>query len=217
MPAPEGFIIPTTGISTGNAGILKAVTGAIGTQAVRFYVHKVYNAKKSEELGYEFYDDVELCGFKNDKYAETAIMVKDLSMKQKMDTARIYERFKTQKDSTDTPLEKWAVISESQKAFYLQMGIHSVEQLASFQEHELFRLGPDGKNVRDLALRHINGKELKKQEDRNKEMELVIKENRVMSEKIKKLEEAYFASQAEKAAQAKKLGRPPLNAGKSKR
>lgn len=194
MPAPEGFVIPTIGLESGSLGVLRAVTGSVGTQSVKFYIHKVYNPKKSKELGREYYDEHEMADFKNDPYSTASIRVSDLSDKQKFETAQLYERFKSQSQSGETSIAEWPAVNESDKIRLAMLGIHTVEQLRAFENNQqIFRLGPGAKELVEAAKRHCIAKygETSTDEDR-KERQLILEENKALREQSKQREEEYF-------------------------
>lgn len=207
---PEGFKVPTIGQHGGSPNIMRAVTGAIGTQAVKFDVYRPINQKLSEAAKSEVRDEIEVAYFKNDPYTNVAIRVKDLNDKQKIETAHLYERFLSQKDSTDTMIDAWDGIVESEKIRLAVLGISTVEQLASFKDFELQRLGGGAKDLRDRAQWHMKAK-YGEQSEASKEMQAVMEENRKLAERLKALEEQMFARHVEAAKSesgARRPGRP---------
>lgn len=200
MSAPEGFIIPTIGQNTANVGVMKAVSGSVGTQAVRFYIHQQYDAQMSKLADREVYVPVEMCGFKNDRYTETAIRVQDLTPIQRLQTQELYERFKSQTESGETPIEAWDQLVDSEKVQMLMAGIKTVEQLARFEEHDFYRLGVGGKELAARAKRHLAGKEHKKIQASSEEMLLVIEENKRLREEFERRDAEYLGLQERLAA-----------------
>lgn len=194
MSAPEGFKLPTLGEGTTHNGVLKAVAGSVGAQATRFFVHRLYDAKATELEKREVLTPHEMVGFRNDPFAEFTCKVKDMTPKQKLVTQQLYERFKSQKDSTDTPVEVWDAISEWEKVQLIQSGILTVEQITAYQDHELYKLGPGGKDLRERAKWHVNAKN--PAQDNKQEMLLVIEENRKNAERLKQMEDELIKMQA---------------------
>jgi hypothetical protein len=202
MSAPEGFKMPTVGEGTTHQGVLKAVTGNIGTQAARFFIHKLYDAKATEQEKREVLKPHEMVGFRNDPFTEYTCKIRDMSDKQKYSTQRLYERFKSQQETDETPLESWEAISEWEKVQLLQSGILTVDQITAFQDHELFKLGPGGKDLREKARWHINSKN--PTQDSKQEMLMVIEENRKQAERMKQMEDELYKLQAQVASKGKK-------------
>lgn len=231
MPAPAEFIFPTVGAAQGHQGVMKATGGAVGSQAVNFKELRVFNAGDSDRLNLESYSKLTICEITNDKYTKVPLIVeggedridkngKHVPMKcmltraQQIATAPIYERYKSQKGTTDTPIEMWDVIQDSEKLNLAMIGVLFVEQLASFSDVELYKLGVGGTNLRDLARRHVKGKERPHaSEDFGKEMASLIEARQEESRKREALEarllemEVLLAEKAEKS-NAKKWGAP---------
>lgn len=198
---PEGFQMgsPDKWLKTDNPLVLKPTTGAVGTQYVKFFILEIYSSKLSEEQKREVKVPVEMCAIQNDRFSTYCCMVKDLSRKQMIDLAGIYQRFKEQKDSKDTSVIDWEALTDRDKGFLLQAGVVSVEQLASFGEHDLYKLGPGGKEYRDMALRHVEGKAGKKRDEESGEMSALRREKDEQAIRLKALEEKFYAQEAEKA------------------
>ncbi len=193
MPAPAEFKIPTIGQETNQGGILRAVTGNLGHQRVQFRLEKKYNAKRSAAEGKEVYDQIEVAVFKNDPYSESVVWVKDLSNEQRLATMPLYERFLTQKDSSDTLIENWDAAHDSEKLQLAMLGISTVEQLGSWPSAQIFRLGNGGAELVERAKRHLDTKAGNRASQDNAELLRVIEENRQLRELDKKREDDYFA------------------------
>lgn len=226
MPAPEGFILPSVGQTTNTPGIMKAVSGAIGTQVARFYTHKVYDALASEREGAEIYSERVMLGVKNDRFTEVALVAEgpsdrgdrdgnivplrpELNSAQTMATAELYERFKRQQSSTDTPIDNWDAITDGEKAQMRMVDVLFVDQLARFSDDQLYRLGPGAKRLRELAQRHVAGKEKSKSEDLGAEMALILEER-------KREREAAQAREADLLKQLATLESKPSKKGRVK-
>lgn len=204
MPAPSEFIIPTVGESTGNNGVLKAVSGAVGTQAVKFLIEGIYDGEASKATNMEVRKPMEFVEFKNDPFSSYKCRVSDMTQEQRIRTGALYEQFKTNKDSTDTPLDAWDMINENERIALLNNNIFTVEQITHFKDHEVYRLGIDGKNLRDRAVRHVNGKEAAKQSNLNDEMRAILEENKKLKLEMEEAKELYYKMQEELSSKAPK-------------
>lgn len=225
MGAPAEFIMPTVGVAQGQPGVMKASGGAVGTQAVKFHEVKTFNAGESDRLNLEAYSKVIVCEITNDKYTKVPLIVeggddrKDktgkvvplkcmLTRQQQIATAPIYERFKSQKDSTDTPIEQWDAVQDSEKLNLAMIGVLFVEQLASFNDVELYKLGAGGKEIRDLALRHVRGKQGPSESEKfGSEMQALMEARKEETGRRQALEERLLQMEvllAEKDVKAKK-------------
>lgn len=207
MSAPEGFRMPTEGEGTTHQGVLKAVTGAIGTQAARFFIHKLYDARATVMEQREVLKAHEMVGFRNDPFSEYTCKIKDMTDRQKFSTQKLYERFKTQQETDETPLETWDAISEREKVQLIQSGILTVDQIAAYQDHELYKLGPGGKDLRTKATWHVNAKN--PVQDQKQEMLMVIEENKRQADRMKQMEEELYKLQMQLASKSKKKSAEP--------
>lgn len=207
MPAPAEFIIPDVGNTTAQKGVLNAVVGSRGTQLVRFFMHKEYDDKSSRALGKEVFKPIEMVAFKNDQYSEYTCRVEDMTEEQRIGTAELYQRFLEQKDSNETAIEAWELVSEGERNSLLRQGYKTVEQIAAHGEHELYRLGVSGRELRDRALRHVMAKEENNKRDVAAEMRAIVEQNKLIAEENANLrkdmeaaQELYFQTQQQIAA-----------------
>jgi len=213
MPAPEQFIIPTMGEGTSQRGIMKAVAGSSGTQQIKFFVHKIMDGKATEIANAETYKPVEMVSFRNDALSSYTCRIQDMTQEQRIKSGPLYERFMNGKDSTDTQIEDWDMLNENEKIGLIQLGVVTVEQAAAYQDHEVYRLGIDGKNVRDKAIRHVRGKEVSKEQSWSEEMRAMVEENRKIKAEIEAAKDAYYALQAQLAEKHESKGKHKEQAG----
>lgn len=189
---PEGLITQPTGYqNTGSSLVLKPTFGTVGTCYVRFFMHREYSELDSEKSETEQYREIEMCEVQTDSKSRVAIRVKDLNPQQKIDFASIYNRFKTQRDSTDTGIVDWPAITDSEKGYLLGLGIYTVEQIAAIPQHELHRLGPGGVDLQRKAVKHITGKNASSQ-DLTEELQTIRQEAESARAKAKEFEAKYF-------------------------
>lgn len=210
---PAELIRPKGFEQTDSPHVMKPTFGSVGSQYVRFHVHLEYSGSDSEAKGIEVKRPIELCEIQNDKFTRVPIRVNDLSPRQKVELAPLYERFKSQKDSNETSIADWEAITDMEKGLLMTSGVYTVEQLDAFGDEELYKLGPSGKDLKLRASRHVRAKrgpDVDKVEELRREMQLIIEENKRLQAK----EHEYFA-RAEKRATLeaitpvkKKGGRP---------
>lgn len=183
----------------------KPVFGAMGTLAVRFYMGSSYNEARSMKEGLECYDKEEMCEIVVDKYTKHTPRVKDLDNKQLLDLGPLLQAFRDQKDSTDTQIISWLIITEHERAHLVTQNIYTVEQLAAFDpDQDSFRFGRDGRNLIMKARQHVAGKQVDKGADVAKEMELLRAEISALRAKSEAREDAYIKSQIALAAKDKR-------------
>lgn len=195
---PGGGSQPTGFQPTGNPLIMKPTFGSVGAQFVRFFVHKVYNGGKSEKEDLEIKDHIQICEITNDRFTKCPIRIKDMSQQQRVVLNPLYQRFLSQQDSTDTDILDWEACTENERILLGQMGIHSVEQLSSYSDTDLYKLGPQGAELRERAKRHARSKEVKKSAEDSEEMAYLRKRLEDMEKQLTEKQENYFASQVAK-------------------
>lgn len=193
MPAPENFIIPTVGSSTQTSGVLKAVASSVGAQAVRFYVGKSYDGETSKKLNMETYKPVEMVSFKNDPYSSYDCMVKDMDMEQRIKTQELYQRFIDQKDSDETQLEEWELLTEGERLQLFVGGINTVEQLAGYDDNQIHRLGIGAVALKARAQMHVAAK--KPPAVTNDELILIAAEKKKLREEAADRDRQFYAMQ----------------------
>lgn len=186
---PEGLVLtPESFQNTANPGVKKPLYGSLGTQHVEFMTHRKYSGKKTKEQGQEAYDEIDVLMIRNDKFSRVPKRMNELTHQQKMALAPLYERFKEGKDSTDTNILNWGAASNEEKAHLGNIGVWTVEQIAAFADHELTRLGPDGKDLRRRARLHVKAKS-PEVDERKKELDELRALVEAQAEQIKELKE----------------------------
>lgn len=216
---PEGFIMPTMGTSLGGH-VLKAtptadvIAGALGTMVAEVKRHREFNAKKTEELGDlpgEMSDEIELVLITTDKFSKTPLRASclsdpkrkfhnELSVAQQVQLAELRERFRKNEHGSDTPIGLWDALSTTERAQLVAMGVHYVEQLAAYQEHELYKLGNGGAEWVKRAQRHVAAKSPNKQEEFEKQMASLLEAKAAEKARADEMEAKYFAMQERLAA-----------------
>lgn len=198
---PEGLITTATGFGDGgHQQVLKPTFGTVGSQYVRFRQHFKYCGAASEEQRKEVYASIDVCEIHNDKFTKAVIRVKDLSPKQRVELAQLYERFKTQKDSTETEVISWDAATEMEKALMISVGAYTVESVHATPESEAYKFGPDYKDLKERARRHVERKQgSSRSEEMATELQLVMQHNAELERKLKEAEELYFQSEQAKA------------------
>lgn len=187
----------------------KPVFGSIGTLPVRFYMGSSYNEAKSAELGVETYDKEEMCEITVDKFTKHTPRVKDLDRKQMLELSPLLHAFREQKDSTDTQIISWMIITEMDRAHLVSQGVYTVEQLAAFDpDQEAYRFGRGGRDLIMKARQHLAGKGQDKVKEREKEYQMLLDEVAKLRAKDKEREELYLQGQMQRA-DAEKKGRTP--------
>lgn len=173
----DGFILP------GNAAAdiaqkMRAVdmgdgvsmmSGHDGAMSYRFFVHPEYNSVKSEELGYEVFDEIEMIEWLADRGTKPTEQVRFLppallSFNREGQAVRgkyldSYLRFKEGKNAPGMPLNKWGVLSDGEVATLGAAGIFSVEQYAAMPKDRIAGRYPDNfVDAHSRAVQYVNGK-----------------------------------------------------------
>lgn len=215
---PE-FVRPTDYLKTEHAEVLRPVFGSIGAQHVRFEVAQEYSGADSLAANREVRRPVEVCLIQNDRFSTAALRVgrppdpskpgdigitSELSHEQQVVLAPVYERFKTQRESSETDIVGWDVVTDMERRLLVKQGIWTVEQLASFSDQDLFRLGPGGKDLRERAKRHVTTKQEAAAPDYSAELEQLRSEKSELAERLARLEAAHWAKEGSEDKPAKK-------------
>ena len=230
---PEGFIMPTVGTSLGG-NVLKAVpspeavAGAVGTMVAEIVRHKEHNAKLTGELEKanlpgEGKDEIEIVLFHTDKYSKTPVRASclsdptrpfhcELTVEQQVLLAPMREKFRKNEHGSDTPIALWDAINTSERAKLGTLGLHYVEQIAAFKEHEYYKLGNGGADLVKKAQRHVSAKAPNKSEAIEQQMQTIMAERAREREEREALEKRMFEMQEQLA----KLSDPRAGRGKTK-
>lgn len=202
----DGFARPTGYAETEHSGVLKPVFGSIGAQHVRFEMASEYSGVDSLLAGKEVRRPIEVCLIQNDRFCTVPLRVgrppdpdksgdvgiaSELSHDQQVVLAPIYERFRTQKESDETDIIGWDVITDMERRLLIKHTVWTVEQLAAFSDEDLFRLGPSGKDLRERAKRHVRSKVEAKVPDYSAELDQLRSEKTELAERLERLEAAY--------------------------
>ena len=219
------------------ADVLKPVFGSLDNLHCEFRVHQEHHEGDSRKAGKEVKREKEVLLVQTDRFSRVPLAVgsaghyevdkdgkevlvgfvaSEMTQEMQMKTAELYERFRSQKASTDTLIFDWEAISDMEKGLLAQSGIYTVEQLFATPEHQRFKLGPAHKDLWERAARHVKSKKENDVNETKREMELVLEENRRIREKQEETERRYFEMQSkiaemEKQTERRKPGRRPKN------
>lgn len=185
---------------TATGGVLKPLFGSVGAQAVEFREIEIYDGVASMKKEREVRRKEEVCLIKNDKFSTAAVRVKDMQPWQIKAYGGLYDQFKEQRESNETRIARWDAINDNNKAQLLAAGVSTVEQLYAYPDDSVYKLGPSGKEFKELAKRHLDTKH---DNDPKVEIELLLKENARLKAEAKEKEEAFFKAQALIAEQEK--------------
>lgn len=83
----------------------------------------------------------------------------ELSKKQEVELAGLYERFRTQKDSTDKSIFDWEAVNTMERGFLAQCGVFTVEQLFHTPQEQRYQFGPGGEDLWIRAERYMKAKQ----------------------------------------------------------
>lgn len=209
---PDGLVVQADRFEIIGNNLAKPVYGTLNKMYVEFREELVYSGADSEKSDEEIRRPVEVCLIQTDKFSRVPLRVRnkergiksELSPKQEIELAPLYEHFKSQKDSTDTRVGSWEACSDMERSQLNMLGIWSVEQLANFEDAELYRLGPGGKDLRDRALRHVKTKTRNGASDRIEQLQALLKEKEEHAKALAAQQERIFELEAQLAVKRSK-------------
>lgn len=171
QPKPD-FSAPTIFPDVDVDDILREQEGSLSTYDqksklyVTFEIGEVYNAEKSRELGYPWYDKMELCRI---LYPDSKdIWLQPVREKDIKNFPEQYKKFKAGLRGIDfssaTPLTEWEELNHDKARLkaLADNDFHCVEQIAYVQENAMYKIGLDAASLKKKAkefLDHRNGVE----------------------------------------------------------
>lgn len=173
---------------------------------VEFFMEPVKNEEKSTIEGRPIYEDKEYITIRiigDTKTVRTRPVKFDWDGGTPPDTERWprqYQQFKASQTQTveGTPINEWAMITRSDARSFKDMGIHTVEQLASLGDNNLTWFG--ARKMKELAIAYLaqakNGSGITKLQSENDQLKIELE---TLKAQIKSLTEL---------APEKKRGRP---------
>lgn len=189
-------------VNVGNGVTRLEISGQDRGIAYRFDKIAVYNPIKSEEAGYEVFDEQEVCFRYVDRKNIIPMPVKNcpqefLRFNRQGDLvggryAAAYKAWKNGEQAPGTALRKWDVLNTAEIASLEADGIFTIEQYAEYPEAKLVGRYPDQFiEGRRRAVQWVAGKEMREKahEQAQKNAELIA-QNKDLSERLAKLEAA---------------------------
>ena len=223
---PEQFVQPvaTEGqkgyAPTSNPLVMRPIFGTVDNLSIEFFMDYAFDEGKTKELAFEYMRAVERVRIRVDRFTQIVgdacdleRMICDMKPEVRARIADLYQKFKNQDSSTETPIIAWVAAKPSEKALLEHVGIGTVEQLADASRELLAHLGPYGKDLQARAKKHVASKEDKLKAG---DQAAVIQELRQRLEEFEaeakrkedKLEKLFAAQEAKAKSEKKKGGRP---------
>lgn len=213
---PEGFKIPTN-YENISAGATKAYVGISNGQPFRFFQDKVLNAKKSEEAGFEIYDDVDLIEFILDSKCKNVLRCDRHTWVAHPEVLADYRKWKEGKVSNLTDIESWTAISHAELGMLIACGFSTVEQIVEADQEKIDMLGLSGSQLRKKAEQHVNSKKREVNKDSANEEILTLKnELKAKDSEVKELSNMMEEFKKQLAEIANKKAEESELAGKKK-
>lgn len=153
---PSQFVQPQLGAI--NNGVAPTFISQTGGTPFEFKVIKQHSPKKSEELGYEFLEDVEIVLFYIDDKTVCSRRIDKTFWQDHPEILPEYERWKAGKSANMTDLREWTAVSHSEIASLFRAGFICVEQILEASDERLMAIGPDWKEVKRKAEQHLKAK-----------------------------------------------------------
>lgn len=197
---PENLVMPVKYAGKEGEVVRAAVFGNDADVGIRFFIHSEFRPAKSEIVGYDVWEDVEMIEFFVDKLTRISLMVTN---EHRRKYAELYNRFKQGLGSSGTMISSWNQITPSERNMFEAQGIITVEQLAEVQDSRLAALPYGTKEAREKAKRHVAAQSGKL--DAEKYGETIL----TLQRKLAAMEAREAARLAEPAKKTK--GRPKKN------
>lgn len=195
-----------------------AIAGHDQGVGYRFYIHPIYNKEKSEEAGYEVFDEVEMIEWRVDRKNKPVEQVQFLPagllkfrVRDKVTGLwdvtseciggryrEAYEAFKSGKATPGMPLARWGVLSDAEMASLAAEGIFTVEQFAAMPKERIRLRFPDNfAEAQERAVHFVAGKEMReKAGEQAEKMKALEDQNKELLERLSRLEAAQAAPKA---------------------
>jgi len=167
LPTPD-FSAPTHFPDVDVDDVLREQTGSLGGYDaksklfVTFEIGEVYDRKKSEQLGYPWYDKMELCRILYPDSKDVWLQpVRESDIKRFPEQ---YKKFKAGIRGLDfenvTPITEWDVLSvhKDRVKELAENGFHCVEQIAQCQENAMYKIGLDAGTLKKQAKAFLDHK-----------------------------------------------------------
>lgn len=206
-------------ISLGNGVSRIEMAGHDKGVAYRFFIHPVYNPTKSDDVGYEVFDDIEMIEWLVDRKLKPTEQIRHLppellkwNRQGELVGGRYkegYDSWKTGKEAVGTPLRRWGLLTDGQVASLEAEGIYTIEQYAELDRSKIASRYPDEfLEAHDRAEKWLNARahneEKSEMTDRLKKAEA---ENAAMAERLAALE-AKLLERSEEPAPKKQVVAP---------
>jgi hypothetical protein len=152
------FQIPTAYNVAGGIATPKAYAGTSGKASFYFYTIEQVNRKRSDELGYECKDTIEIVEFKNDSKCSPAHPIDAATFEMHPEILGDYQRWKQGKESDITEVRNWEAVGVGEIGMLIAAGFYSVEQVVATPDNELMVLGLAWKDIKMKAEQHMKAK-----------------------------------------------------------
>jgi len=149
---PENLVMPVKYAGKDGEVVRAAVFGNEGDIGIRFFINPEFRPAKSEVMGYDVWEDVEMIEFYVDKLTRISQMVTNEHRRKYAD---LYSRFKQGLGSSGTMISTWNQITPSERNMFEAQGFITVEQLAEVSDSRLAALPYGTKEAREKAKKHV--------------------------------------------------------------
>ena len=204
-PTMRDLTAPTSMPEVDVDEILREKGGSLGGYDARsklfvtFEIGEVYNKEKSDELGYPWYDKMELCRILYPDSKDIWLQpVRESDIKRSPEQ---YKKFKAGLRGLDmgdtTPLTEWEVLAPHKERLkeLAKNDFHCVEQIAQCPENAMYKIGLDAGTLKKQAKAFLDHKHGVETTDtlkaKNQELQAEIGAQKAMIEEIlKRLDKA---------------------------
>lgn len=149
---PETLVMPVRYAGKDGEVVRAAVFGNDADVGIRFFIHSEFRPAKSEIMGYDVWEDVEMIEYFVDKLTRISQMVTNEHRRKYAD---LYNRFKQGLGSSGTMISAWNQITPSERNMLEAQGFITVEQLAEVSDSRLAALPYGTKEAREKAKKHV--------------------------------------------------------------
>lgn len=182
------------------SGVSCSMNGHVDGVAFKFFLQPIYNRRKSDDAGYEVFDEIECVQFFVDAKTKPVKQIWELKPEQlRFDRegnvvggsmAEAYKRFKKGAKTPGLSLARWNVLSVSAVATLEKMNIFTVEQFAEVPDNKIAgKLPSVFIEAHKRAKQWVAGKDMVKTSNQQAaEMARLARENEDLKKRLDTLE-----------------------------
>lgn len=182
-----------------SALVKKPAFGNLGSLRVEVRTHEEYLGVESAREKKEVVRKTDIFLIKADQFSNVPKRFGELNPMERVELQPIYDRFKEQRDSSDTAIVDWQAISESERLLLMAQGFHSVEQIVALPVEQHYKLGHGAEDLYGRARQHMAAKMEKRNTSDNEKVQHLLAEVARLSRENEEIRNGEFERHAAKA------------------